>query len=136
MDTPIPGDGGSESEEPQRSSGSGLDGTPEGPAYNRWMQIEHAHSFSKEEAAARLQALGEYLQRKHGIQVSWTGDRASFAGKYMVVKIQGEMTVDEKRVSFSGKDPGMLWRKKATAYIENKLRTYLDPNTALESLPR
>ncbi|HET6613304.1 MAG TPA: polyhydroxyalkanoic acid system family protein [Kofleriaceae bacterium] len=100
------------------------------------MHIEHAHSFTKEDATARLRALGDYLQRKHGIRVSWSGDKASFSGKYMIVSIQGEMTVGEGRVSFSGKDPGLLWRKKATAYIENKLRTYLDPATPIDDLPR
>ena len=100
------------------------------------MRIEHRHKLSRDEAKTRLEALGEYLHNKHGIRVTWSGDKATFSGKYMVVTIDGELTVDDDKVSFSGKDPGMLWRKKAQGYIEGKLEDYLDPGTPADSLPR
>jgi hypothetical protein len=101
------------------------------------MNIEYKHGLGKDEAKTRLNALGEYLGNKHGIKVSWdSDDRASFNGKYMVVTIQGELVLGDDKVNFTGKDPGMLWRKKAKSYIEDKLAQYLDPNTPADQLPR
>ena len=62
--------------------------------------------------------------------------RARFHGKYMVVKIDGEMRLEQGFVRFRGEDPGFLWRKKATEYIQGKLKSYLDPKTTLGDLPR
>ena len=39
-------------------------------------------------------------------------------------------------VRFKGEDPGFLWRKKATEYIEGKLKAYLDPKVTISDLPR
>ena len=100
------------------------------------MEFDFPHSLPREDARARLQALGEYLNSRHGIQVSWTGDRGSFRGKYMVVDFEGELTLGEQSVHFRGKDPGFLLRKKAMSYLQEKLAKYLDPRTTLEKLPR
>jgi len=99
--------------------------------------IDHAHSLPIDDARARIKALGEYLGNKHGIGVSWTGEnQAKISGKYLVVSIEGSVTVEEKRVRFEGKDPGMLWRGKAKDYLGAKLAKYLNPATKLEDLPR
>lgn len=101
------------------------------------MQIEYRHGLGKEEARARLEALGEYFGNRHGIRVDWTGpDRATFKGKYMVVSIEGELELTDDKATFAGKDPGRLWRKKAQNYIQGKLEAYLDPQTPLDRLPR
>ncbi len=100
------------------------------------MEINYKHELPVGDARARLEVLGEYLHNRHGIKVTWTGDRAQFAGKYLVVKINGEMRVEGDLVLFRGEDPGFLWRKKATAYIEQKLKKYLDPRMTLSELPR
>jgi hypothetical protein len=92
--------------------------------------------MSHEEAKARLEALGDYLQNRHGINVTWSGDQASFKGKYLVVHIEGTLTLDGKKALFNGKDPGFLWRGKASDYIKKKLTQYLDPAKKLEELPR
>ncbi len=100
-------------------------------------EIEHKHSFSVEEARARIGALGEYLQNKHGLSVNWTGDdTATINGKYLVVTIEGSVEVKADKVSFSGKDPGMLWRSKAKDYLNGKLSKYLDAATDVDALPR
>ncbi|MBK7579379.1 MAG: polyhydroxyalkanoic acid system family protein [Myxococcales bacterium] len=99
--------------------------------------VDHAHSFTIEDARARIRALGEYLSNKHGISATWTNDnQATITGKYLVVSIEGTVTVEEKRVRFDGKDPGMLWRGKAKDYLANKLEKYLNPATAIDDLPR
>lgn len=100
------------------------------------MEIHYKHELPLGDARARLEVLGEYLHDRHGIKVTWDGDRARFAGKYLVVKIDGEMRVAPDEVHFRGEDPGFLWRKKATAYIEEKLKKYLDPKKTLSDLPR
>ena len=38
--------------------------------------LEHRFPMPKDDARARLQALGEYLHNKHGLSVSWSGDMA------------------------------------------------------------
>jgi hypothetical protein len=100
------------------------------------MKIEFPHPLGREEARARLEALGSYLTRRHGIAVTWTGDRATFSGKYMMVKIAGEMTCEDGVVRFVGEDPGFMLRGQATKYIRGKLEVYLDPATPLANLPR
>ncbi len=84
----------------------------------------------------RLVALCDYLENRHGINITWNGDTASFDGKYLMIRIEGLMTLDDFRLEFKGKDPGRLWRKKAMNYLMKKLTMYLDPETPLEELPR
>jgi hypothetical protein len=101
------------------------------------MQIDYKHGLTDDDARARLDALGEYLSNKHGIKIGWIdAKKATFSGKYMVVKIDGHLTLETGLVKFRGEDPGFLWRKKATSYIEEKLAKYLDPKVALADLPR
>lgn len=100
------------------------------------MKFDFQHSFDIEEALERVQALCEYLYNRHGIQVSWEGKTGTFDGKYLVVSIQGMMVIEETRIHFDGKDPGLLWRRKATRYLTEKLEMYLDPATPSVELPR
>ena len=100
------------------------------------MEIDFPYALSDQDARARLEILGQYLNNKHGIKVTWVdGVRAKFSGKYLVVKIEGEMTVDGGRVKFRGEDPGFLWRNRAKDYIQTKLEKYLDPQTKPADLP-
>ena len=98
--------------------------------------LEYRFTMSKDDARARLHALGEYLHNKHGLSVSWSGDTAQVSGRYLVVAIEGALSVGDGVAKFNGKDPGFLWRGKAKEYLEHKLRTYLDPSRPLDQLPR
>jgi len=100
------------------------------------MNFDFPHAFSKEDARTRLEALGQYLGNRHGIRVTWSGDKASVNGKYLVVAIEAELTLQDRQVVVRGKDPGMLWRKKAVNYLKEKLEIYLDPKTPVDRLPR
>jgi hypothetical protein len=101
------------------------------------MEIDFKHELPLADARARLEVLGEYLHNRHGIRVTWADEsRARFQGKYLVVKIDGQMTLEQGIVKFRGEDPGFLWRKKATEYIAGKLKSYLDPKTTIADLPR
>jgi hypothetical protein len=101
------------------------------------MKFEYRYDVPRDDARIRLEALGEYLKNRHGIRVSWgEDDKARFSGKYLVVNIDGELTLGDGIVNFNGKDPGVLWRKRAMKYLQDKLAAYLDPNTPVEDLPR
>jgi len=101
------------------------------------MEIDYKHELPADDARARLGALADYLGNKWGLKVAWADpERATFTGKYLVVKIKGELTLRDRVVQFRGDDPGFLWRKKAAEYITHKLARYLDPRTQLADLPR
>ena len=93
-------------------------------------------ALPRDEAKARLEALGEYFQNKHGLSVTWQGDSVVVRGKYLVVAIDGTMRFEGDKVVFEGQDPGMLWRGKAKDYLAGKLAKYLEPSTQLAALPR
>jgi hypothetical protein len=100
------------------------------------MEIDFQYSLSDTDARSRLEILGQYLANRHGIKVTWTEDgRAKFSGKYLVVKIDGELTLNNGHAQFKGEDPGFLWRNRAKDYIHGKLQKYLDPSTEPAQLP-
>lgn len=100
------------------------------------MEIDYPYVMSDQDARARLDILGKYLANKHGIQVTWLEPtKAKFSGKYLVVRIDGELTLGNGRAKFRGADPGLLWRGRAKDYIQDKLAKYLDPKSAPEQLP-
>lgn len=100
-------------------------------------ELSVPHGLELTEARARLRALGEYLSNKYGLTITWTGeDEATVSGSYLVVTISGKLRLTPASVTFTGKDPGMLWRGKAKEYLLKKLERYLDPGLALDALPR
>ena len=100
------------------------------------MEIDFPYVLSDEDARSRLDILAAYLVNRHGIKVTWVEpQRAKFSGKYLVVRIEGDLTLGNGRAQFKGEDPGFLWRGKAKDYIHGKLAKYLDPKAAPSSLP-
>jgi hypothetical protein len=100
------------------------------------MEIDFPYELSDQDARARLDILSKYLANKHGIQVTWVEPtKAKFSGKYLVVRIEGELTLGNGRAKFRGEDPGFLWRGRAKEYIHGKLAKYLDPKNAADELP-
>jgi len=81
------------------------------------MEIDFPYALSDQDARSRLELLGAYL------------------AKYLVVKIDGELTLGNGHAQFKGEDPGFLWRNKAKDYIKGKLATYLDPAKTMAMLP-
>ena len=101
------------------------------------MEIDFQYVLSDQDARSRLEILGQYLSNKHGIKVTWVDDnRARFSGKYLLVKIEGELSLGNSRAKFKGEDPGFLWRARAKDYIQGKLAKYLDPKTPIGDLPK
>ena len=100
------------------------------------MEIDFPYELSDQDARSRLDILSQYLANKHGIQVTWADtSKARFSGKYLVVRIEGELTLGNGRARFRGEDPGFLWRGRAKEYIQSKLAKYLDPKNAIDQLP-
>ena len=100
-------------------------------------ELSSPHRLDMSDARARLRALGDYLGNKYGLAITWTGDdEASISGSYLVVTISGTLRLTPTAVTFSGKDPGMLWRGKAKDYLTGKLQKYLNPATPVDTLPR
>jgi hypothetical protein len=100
------------------------------------MEIDFPYVVTDADARSRLEVLGQYLVNRHGIRVTWLDtSRARFSGKYIVVKIDGELSLGNGHAQFKGEDPGFLWRNKAKDYIHGKLAKYLDPKIALAELP-
>lgn len=100
-------------------------------------ELSFPHRLDLTDARDRLHALGDYFANKYGLTVTWTGeDEARIEGSYLVVSISGSLRLAPTAVTFSGKDPGMLWRGKAKDYLLGKLEKYLNPSTPLSALPR
>ena len=100
------------------------------------MEIDFPYVLTDEDARSRLEMLGQYLVNRHGIRVTWLDpSRARFSGKYILVKIDGELTVTDGHAQFKGEDPGFLWRNKAKEYMLGKLAKYLDPKVEMAQLP-
>ena len=101
------------------------------------MEIDFQYVLSDQDAKDRLDVLGQYLQNRHGIKVTWVDEkRARFSGKYLLVKIEGELSLGNSRAQFKGEDPGFLLRARAKDYIQGKLAKYLDPKVPLGELPK
>ena len=101
------------------------------------MKFDFPHTLSADDARARMQALTDYLTRRHGLEVSWAGDKGQVRGKVMgMVAIDGEFTLAAGSIHVEGKDPGFLWRKKAIDYLKKKFGQYLDPAKPLAALDR
>jgi hypothetical protein len=102
------------------------------------MNIDFKHGLQSDEAKARVRALGEYLENRHGIRVTWdeANELATVNGKYMVVNIRGSVKFAPGLVHFEGEDPGFLLRGKAKSYLTEKLEKYMDPSVPVDQLPR
>src|SRR5689334_12424832 len=98
------------------------------------IKFEVPHTLSRDEAKKRIEALGGYWSKKYGVNVQWTGDGASFAGKAMGVSFDANLTVQDKSVSGEAVDPGFLLRGQATKYLQKKFADYLDPKKSLDDL--
>ena len=100
------------------------------------MEIDFPYELSDQDARGRLEILTQYLANKHGIKVTWLdAAKARFSGKYLVVRIDGELTLGGGHARFRGEDPGFLWRGRAKEYIQGKLAKYLDPTCTPDKLP-
>ncbi len=100
------------------------------------MKFEYRHSFTQEEALARVQALTTYWDRKHGIRSDWNGSSAFVKGKVKGISFEGTMTVRADALAADMKVGFLAEKLGGRAYVERKLRDYLDPNNKLDDLQK
>ncbi len=98
------------------------------------MKISKPHSFSAEDAVARLRALTSYWDTRYGTRTTWTGNTARIVGKVKGIKFDGKFSVTDSNLSADVKVGFLAEKMGGRGYVENKLEQYLDPNTAVEDL--
>jgi len=100
------------------------------------IELEIEHTLSPASAHARMQALGEYYQHRHGAHVVWAETNGEIEVKYIGIKLVVRVRVEPRRVHCEAPDPGFLLRKRGAEYLRRKIGRYLDPSVAIEALPR
>jgi len=98
------------------------------------MKLDKQHSYSQDEAVARIRALTDYWDTRHGTRTVWQGNSAQINGKVKGISFDGTFRVEEGRL-FADVKVGFLAEKiGGRAYVERKLDDYLNPGNSLESL--
>lgn len=97
------------------------------------MKLEYPHSFTPEEAQARIRALTDYWM-KYGIQSSWRGDSAEISGKVKGVSFSGTLRLGAGALTGEVKVGFLAEKLGGRAYVERKLSEYLDPKVTLDEL--
>ncbi|MFO0744805.1 MAG: polyhydroxyalkanoic acid system family protein [Myxococcota bacterium] len=100
------------------------------------IELEVDHSLPAAVALARMHALGEYYQHRHGASVHWDDKTGDIQVKYVGLKLGVRVRVDDRRVHCEAPDPGFLLRRRGIEYLRKKIQRYLDPGTPVELLPR
>lgn len=95
-------------------------------------KIKLKHTFDKNEALERLQALTDYWKTK-GINAEWNGFTGKLDGKVKGFEFSGELIIEDSEVLASVK-ANLIARKVGRTYVTGKLEHYLDPKNSLDSL--
>ncbi len=98
------------------------------------MKLEHRHSFTQEEAVARIKALTDYWSKKYGVQCDWQADSAHIKGNVKGVSFDGTFDLKPSLLAAEVKVGFLAERLGGKAYVERKLTEYLDPKNSLDSL--
>ncbi len=95
---------------------------------------KYPHSFSKEEAVARIRALTEYWQR-YGVKTVWHGSTAQMEGRVLGVSFHGEFEItDSELILRKAKYSRLGILLGGRHYAQRKLDEYLDPDMPLGQL--
>lgn len=87
-----------------------------------------------DDALARLRALSDYWSAKHGVSTTWDGASGRLTGKKMGVKYDAKVRVADGAVAIEVEAGWLADKLGAPAYVERKVKDYLDPAHSLESL--
>ncbi len=98
------------------------------------MQEDFYHSLMREDARARLQALGDYWGAHYNVHTEWQGFRARIWGRVLGIRFNGLVSIEKDHVH--GELLRGFWgaRLGGRGYLLRKLRVYLDPHHSLEEL--
>ncbi len=98
------------------------------------MTLDERYDCDDAEALARMHALSDYWARKYSVQMQWDGNRAILDGKTKGVKYKGTVTIGNGRVHAEIEAGFLAEKLGGRAYVERKVREYLDPTKTLEQL--
>lgn len=98
------------------------------------MKLERNHGFSDEEAIARVRALTDYWDTRHGTRTVWQTNSARINGKVKGISFDGSFRFEGGRLLADVKVGFLAEKIGGRAYVERKLDDYLNPANSLESL--
>ena len=98
------------------------------------MKLDKPHSFTQEEAVARIKALTTYWDTRYGTRTTWTDSDAHIKGKVKGISFDGKFSVNNQRLLADVKVGFLAEKIGGKAYVERKLDDYLRPTTTLEAL--
>jgi hypothetical protein len=98
------------------------------------MDFVRPYDFDDEEALARLRALADYWDKKHGITMRWDGPSAQVAGKVKGVKFSGTIRVSDGKVVADIKAGFLAEKLGGKKYVVGKVEDYLDPTKTVDEL--
>jgi hypothetical protein len=98
------------------------------------MKLDKPHGYSQEEAVARIRALTDYWDTKHGTRTVWDGNRAHIKGRVKGISFDGTFSVLDNRLDAEVKVGFLAEKIGGKSYVLRKLDDYLDPNNSLEEL--
>jgi len=97
-------------------------------------RIEKSYPFDDAEAIARLEALGDYWRKQHGVLTDWRGNTARLVGRKLGVKYNATVKVGGGKVVVEVEVGVLAATLGGPRYVERKVDDYLDPTHSLESL--
>lgn len=92
------------------------------------------YPFDDDEARARLEALGDYWSKKHGVHTVWSGMRGRLSGRKLGVKYDATFEISGGAVSVEATFGFLADKLGGPDYVRRKLADYLDPANTIESL--
>lgn len=97
-------------------------------------RIEKSYAFDDDEAVARLEALGDFWRKRHGVLAEWSGNTVRLVGRKLGVRYDARVTVSGGKVVVEVEVGFLAEKLGGHDYVERKVDEYLDPATSLESL--
>jgi len=98
------------------------------------MKLERTYGFSEDEAVARVRALTDYWDTRHGTRTVWQGTTARISGKVKGISFDGSFSFNGNRLLADVKVGFLAEKIGGRAYVERKLDDYLNPQNSLEAL--
>jgi Putative polyhydroxyalkanoic acid system protein (PHA_gran_rgn) len=98
------------------------------------MKLEKPHSFSQEEAVARIKALTTYWDTRYGTRTTWTDNRAHIKGKVKGISFEGKFSIDDRCLLADVKVGFLAEKIGGKAYVVRKLDDYLRETNTLQAL--
>ncbi len=97
-------------------------------------KIEFTHQFDLQEAMDRVRALTDYWGTNYGIKSDWTDTGVAMSGKVRGASFTGKVHFVDHLVKGEIKAGFIAERLGGRAYVERKLRDYLNAANSLDSL--